>query len=114
MYTSDTFILKAINLQVNDWLYGRIKGYTDDRGIPVVAGIRLILSEFFRNKTNGMNKYEDLPPGIIDLGEGKGFVIDMKMLTDESGVVHVPPPKLTKDETWEWIRRYHNGKTKEA
>lgn len=61
-----------------------------------------------------MSKYENLPAGIIDLGEEKGFLIDMKKLTDESGVVHVPPPELNKEETWEWIRKYHNGKTKEA
>lgn len=58
-------------------------------------------------------KYEDLPAGIIDLGEGKGFVIDMEMLRDKDGTVHVPPPELSKEQTLEWIRKYHNGKAKE-
>lgn len=112
MYTADTFILKALNFKLTDWLYGKVKLYARDREIPVVGAIRLILSEFFRNKANGM-KYEDLPAGIIDLGEGRGFAINMEMLRDKEGVVHVPPADLTKEQTWEWIRKYHNGKTKE-
>jgi len=105
--------VKAINLQINDWLYGKIKPYADDRGMGVVVAIRLILSEFFRNKGNAMSKYEDLPEGIFDMGEDKGFVIDMERLRDKNGVVHIPPTNLTKDETLEWIRKYHNGKKKE-
>lgn len=59
-----------------------------------------------------MNKDEELPEGIIDMGEGKGFVIDMDMLRDENGTIHIPPPELSKEQTREWIRKYHNGKKK--
>lgn len=105
--------MKAILLHVHWPLYEKIKAYAKERGLGIVGAIRLILSEFFRNKANGMSNYEDLPAGIIDLGEGKGFVINMEMLRDKDGVVHVPPPELTKEQTSEWIRKYHNGK-KEA
>lgn len=112
MYTSDTFILKAINLQVNDWLYGKIKRYSEERGMGVVVAIRLILSEFFRTNFPTMSQSE-LPAGIIDMGEEKGYLIDMNKLRDENGVVHIPPSDLTKEQTLEWVRKYHNGKNKE-
>lgn len=61
-----------------------------------------------------MHKYDDLPDGIIDLGEDKGFAIDMERLRDNNGVVHIPPTNLNKDETLQWIRKYHNGKKNEV
>lgn len=61
-----------------------------------------------------MNKKEELPDGIIDMGEGKGFAIDMEKLRDKNGVAHIPPPHLTKEQTREWILDHHNGKKNEA
>lgn len=106
--------MKALLLEINLWLYGKIKIYADERGIPVVGAIRLILSEFFRNKANTMNKNEELPAGVFDLGEGKGYLITMEYLRDKDGVIHEPPKDLTKEESLEWIRNHHNGKTKES
>lgn len=112
MYMSCTplilLILKAINLHVNDWLYEKTKVYADERSLPLVGAIRLILSEFHRNRAN-MNKKEELPEGIVDMGVGKGYAIDMAKLRDKNGVVHVPPPDLSKEQTLEWIRDHHNG-----
>jgi hypothetical protein len=102
-------ILKAINLQVNDWLYEKTKVYADERSLPLVGAIRLILSEFHRNRAN-MNKKEELPEGIIDMGEGKGYAIDMEKLRDKDGVAHPPPDNLTKEQTLQWIREHYNGK----
>jgi len=45
-----SFFMKPLLLRINTWLYGKIKIYAQERGIPVVGAIRLILTEFFRNK----------------------------------------------------------------
>lgn len=104
LYTSDTFILKAINLQIHQWLYVKLNAYAKERGIPLVGAIRLILAEFLKNKPNGMDKNGDMPEGIIDMGEGKGLLIDMEKLRDQNGLVQVPPTDLSKEQTIEWIR----------
>lgn len=104
LYTSDTYILKAINLQIHQWLYLKLNSYAKERGIPLVGAIRLILAEFFKNKPNGMDKNGDMPDGIIDMGEGKGLLIDMEKLRDQNGLVQVPPSDLSKEQTIEWIR----------
>lgn len=57
-----------------------------------------------------MTTNEELPEGITDLGEGKGYLIDMDYLRDANGIPHPPPPNLTKEQTREWIRKHHNGK----
>jgi hypothetical protein len=105
------FFMKALLLELNLWLYGKIKMYAEERGISVVGAIRLILSEFFRSKSTAMNKGEELPEGIFDMGEGKGYLIDMERLRDKDGYIHAPPANLSKEQTLEWIRKYHNGKT---
>jgi len=89
-------------------LYEKIKAYADDREIPVLGAIRMILSEFFRNKSTAMGK-DELPEGVIDMGEGNGLVIDMSKLRDKEGVVHIPPLHLPKEERIEWIRKFHNS-----
>lgn len=115
MYTSDTLILKAINLQLSEHLYDKTKVYADEREIPLVGAIRLILSEFFRNKTTFMGKNQDLPPGIIaDMGDGKGLAFDMEMFRDEKGEIHWPPLHLSKQQIIDWVRNFHNSKKNEA
>jgi hypothetical protein len=106
--------VKAINLQLSERLHGKIKAYADNREIPVVGVIRLVLSDYFRNKSFDMKTNEELPEGIYDLGEGKGYAIDMEYLRDSKGVAHPPPPDLSKEQTLEWIRKHHNGKKKES
>lgn len=91
-------------------MHAKIKLYAEERGIPVVGAIRMILSEFFRNKTVIMHKKEEMPDGIIDMGEGKGLVIDVEKLRDRNGVVQLPPTNLSKEDTIEWIRNHHNAK----
>ena len=86
------------------WLHQRVKAYADDRGIPVVGAIRLILSEFFRNNISAMTKIGELPEGVIDMGQGKGLAIDMQKLTDKTGKSHIPPSQLSKEQTIDWIR----------
>lgn len=61
-----------------------------------------------------MNKNEELPDGITDLGEGKGFAINMEYLQDKEGNFHVPPTNLSKEQTLQWIQEHHNGKKKNA
>lgn len=95
---------------MSEHLYGKVHTYSKQREIGVVPAIRLILSEFFRNKSNSMNIKDEFPDGIVDLGEGKGFVIDMERLRDKDGIPHPPPSHLTKEQTLEWIRTYYNGK----
>lgn len=61
-----------------------------------------------------MSKNEGLPPGVMDMGPGKGLAIDMEQMRDENGVTHVPPTKLSKEETIEWIWNFHNSKTSKS
>lgn len=93
---------------MEEWLHGRVKNYADERGIPVVGAIRLILSEFFRKDLSAMTKIGELPEGVIDRGEGSGLAIDMEKLRDKNGVAHVPPSNLSKEQTIEWIRAIQN------
>lgn len=90
-------------------LYDKIKAYADDREIPVLGAIRMILSDFFRNKAATMD-INELPEGVIDMGEGKGLVIDMARLRDDKGVVHIPPSNLSKEQTLEWISKHQAPK----
>lgn len=61
-----------------------------------------------------MDKDNELPEGIIDMGKDKGLVIDMAKLRDKNGVVHIPPENLSKEQTLEWIRNYHEGQKNQA
>jgi hypothetical protein len=106
--------VKNINLGLSERLHGKIKAYADTREIPVVGVIRMVLSDFFRNKHFDVKSNEELPEGIVDMGEGKGYAIDMEYLVDSRGIAHPPPPHLTKQQTLEWIRKHHNGKKSEA
>jgi hypothetical protein len=105
--------VKATNFTCNDWLDGKLVSYARENGIPKVGAMRMILSQFFRNLIV-MGKDTELPEGIFDLGEGKGYMIDMEKLRDQDGIVHPPPPNLTKAQTLEWILKYHNGKKENA
>lgn len=106
--------MKALNLQLSDGLYDKTKSYADGREIPVVGAIRLILSEFFRNKPNAMNKNQEMPDGVIDLGEGKGLAFEMEKFRDKKGIAHPPPTHLPKEQLIEWARSFQNNKKGDA
>ena len=106
--------MKYIRLGLYEGLHNKIEAYADSRGLPTVGAIRMVLSDFFRNKHYDVKTNEELPEGIVDMGEGKGYAIDMEYLRDASGKSYPPPPDLTKEQTLEWIRKYHNGKKNDA
>jgi hypothetical protein len=106
--------VKAIKLQLSEGLHGKITAYAACRELPVVGVIRMVLSDFFRNKHFDMTSNEELPEGIVDMGEGKGYAIDMEYFHKPDGGHHMPPANLSKEQTLEWIRKHHNGKKGEA
>lgn len=106
--------MKAIKLELSEGLHRKITAYAAGRELPAVGVIRMVLSDFFRNKHFDVNTNEELPEGVIDMGEGKGYAIDMGYLVDGDGVPHPPPQSLSKEQTLEWIRKYHNGKKGDA
>ena len=106
--------MKVLKLELSDHLYDKTKLYADDREIPVVGAIRLILSEFHRNKVNAMSKNLEMPEGVIDLGEGKGLAFDMDKFRDKKGVQHIPPTQLPKEQLLDWARNFQNSKKADA
>lgn len=102
--------MKAVNLKISDLLHWKIKAYADNRELPASGVMRLVLSDFFRNKHFDMKTGEELPEGVVDRGEGSGYVLDMEYFRGPDGKENVPPPDLTKEQTLAWIRKYHNGK----
>lgn len=106
--------MKALKLELSEHLYDKTKVYADDREIPVVGAIRLILSEFHRNRANTMGKKEEMPEGVIDLGEGKGLAFDMEKFRDKKGNAHIPPAHLPKEQLLEWARNFQNSKKGDA
>lgn len=106
--------MKPILLHVHWPLYEKIKAYAKERGLGIVGAIRLILSEFFRNNPTAMNNINELPDGIGDMGKGKGLLIDTSKLRDKDGVVHPPPEHLSKEQTIEWVRNFHESQKKET
>lgn len=102
--------MKAINLELSERLHAKVKAYAAGRELPVVGVIRMVLSDFFRNKSFDMKTNEELPEGIVDRGEDSGYVIDLEYFRDANGVCRTPPPNLTKGQTLDWIRKNHNGK----
>lgn len=43
--------MKQLALRLNFWLYEKVEVYAKEHGIPVVGAIRLILTDFFRNRS---------------------------------------------------------------
>lgn len=106
--------MKAIKLELSEGLHRKITAYAAGRELPAVGVIRMVLSDFFRNKHFDMTTNEELPEGIVDLGEGKGYAITMDYFTKPDGGYHMPPADLSKEQTLAWIRQYHNGKKTDA
>ena len=105
--------MKSIKLELSERLHGKIKAYADNRELPVVGVIRSVLSDFFRHKHFDVKTSEELPEGIVDLGEDKGYAIDMAYFRTADGRENVPPADMTKAQTLEWIRKNHIGKKAE-
>jgi len=42
--------MKALNITINTWIYGKIQIYAKERSISVRDAIRIAINEFFRDK----------------------------------------------------------------
>ena len=105
--------MKYIRLGLFDGLHNKIEAYADNRGLPTVGVIRMVLSDFFRHIHFDMTTKEELPEGVVDMGEDSGYVLEMEYFRGPDGKENIPPPDLTKEQTLQWIRKYHNGKKKQ-
>lgn len=61
-----------------------------------------------------MNKNQEMPDGVIDLGEGKGLAFEMEKFRDKKGIAHPPPTHLPKEQLIEWARSFQNNKKGDA